>query len=131
HVDPARAGQMAGLADTDLVPGRQALDIGREKVLAADRHPHPEDRLHQQRVRARGTRPVDVRELDDEVVYPLLQHDASVASIPSSAAYGTTSFDFCMSHAPVGQRSAHSPQCTHRFSSLIITRAVCFSAADT
>ena len=39
--------------------------------------------------------------------------------------------DFCMSQAPVGQRSAHSPQCTHRFSSLSITRAVCLSGADT
>src|SRR5260370_1197683 len=39
--------------------------------------------------------------------------------------------DFCMSHAAVGQRSAHSPQCTHRSSSLTMTREVCGRAADT
>ena len=31
---------------------------------------------------------------------------------------------FCMSHAPVGQRSAHSPQCRHTSSSFTITRPV-------
>ena len=39
--------------------------------------------------------------------------------------------DFCMSQAAVGQRSAHSPQCTQRSSSLTITRPVCGSAAET
>ena len=46
-------------------------------------------------------------------------------------AYGIVTVDFCMSHAPVGQRSAHSPQCTHKFSSFSITRAVCLSGAET
>ena len=32
-----------------------------------------------------------------------------------------------MSQAAVGQRSAHRPQCTHRSSSLTMTRPVCFS----
>jgi hypothetical protein len=39
--------------------------------------------------------------------------------------------DFCMSHAAVGQRSAHNPQCTQTSSSFTMTRAVCGSAADT
>ena len=39
--------------------------------------------------------------------------------------------DFCMSQAAVGQRSAHSPQCTQTSSSLTMTRAVCGSAAET
>ena len=39
--------------------------------------------------------------------------------------------DFCMSQAAVGQRSAHSPQCTQTSSSLTMTRPVCGSAADT
>jgi hypothetical protein len=36
-----------------------------------------------------------------------------------------------MSQAAVGQRSAHSPQCTHRSSSFTMTRPVCGRAADT
>src|SRR5687767_15937439 len=40
-------------------------------------------------------------------------------------------FDFCISHAAVGQRSAHSPQCTQTSSSLTITRAVCCNGAET
>ena len=35
-----------------------------------------------------------------------------------------------MSQAPVGQRSAHRPQCTQTSSSLTMTRAVCFSGAE-
>src|SRR3546814_7658279 len=31
--------------------------------------------------------------------------------------------NFCMSQAPVGQRSAHRPQCRHTSSSLTITRS--------
>ena len=36
-----------------------------------------------------------------------------------------------MSQAPVGQRSAHRPQCTHTSSSFTITRFVCTSASET
>ena len=36
-VDGARAREIAVLADPDLVPGRQALDVRREEILAADR----------------------------------------------------------------------------------------------
>ena len=36
-----------------------------------------------------------------------------------------------MSHAAVGQRSAHRPQCTHTFSSLTMSRAVCGSGSET
>src|SRR5690606_27188447 len=118
------------LVDADLVPRRQPLDIRREEVLPTDRHAHPEDRPHQQRVRAGGAGPVHVRQLDDEVVYPILRHGTSASTLWSTA-YGTASVDFCISHAPVGQRSAHRPQCTQRFSSLTITRPVCFSGAET
>src|SRR5262245_2333493 len=45
----------------------------------------------------------------------------------SSSTRGHFTKDFCMSHAAVGQRSAQSPQCTHRSSSLTMTRPVCFS----
>ena len=36
-----------------------------------------------------------------------------------------------MSHAPIGQRSAQSPQCTQEFSSLTITFPVCGNVSDT
>jgi len=39
--------------------------------------------------------------------------------------------DFCMSQAPVGQRSAHNPQCTQMFSSFNITRPVCGNGPET
>ena len=39
--------------------------------------------------------------------------------------------DFCMSQAPVGQRSAQSPQCTQRSSSFTITRPVCGKSSET
>src|SRR5258705_14001000 len=41
-----------------------------------------------------------------------------------------SSRNFCMSHAPVGQRSAHRPQCRHTSSSFTITRLV-FSSPET
>ncbi len=130
-VDGARTREIAVLADADLVPRRQSLDVRREEILAADGHAHPKDGLHQQRVGARRAGAVDVRDLEDEVVYPaflLLSHSSS-SRRASSLAYGIVTVDFCMSQAPVGQRSAHSPQCTHRFSSFSITRAVCLSGA--
>ena len=43
------------------------------------------------------------------------------------SAWGRWIVDFCMSQAAVGQRSAHSPQCTQRSSSFTMTRPVCFS----
>ncbi len=104
-----------------------------KKFLPLTGHAHAEDGLHEQRVGARRAGAVDVRDFEDEVVYPaflLLCHSSS-SSRASSRAYGIVTVDFCMSHAPVGQRSAHSPQCTHRFSSFSITRAVCCSGADT
>ena len=40
--------------------------------------------------------------------------------------------DFAIKIATVnGTGSAHRPQCTHRSSSLTITRPVCFNGADT
>src|SRR5712671_3122822 len=39
--------------------------------------------------------------------------------------------DFCISHAYVGQRSAHKPQCTHMSSSLTMTRPVCLRGTET
>src|SRR5687768_13805099 len=55
----------------------------------------------------------------------------AAAAAASSLACGHLTKDFCMSQAAVGQRSAHRPQCTHRSSSLTMTRPVCFSGDDT
>jgi hypothetical protein len=67
-VDLAGAGDVAVLRDADLVPGRQALDVRREVVLAHHRDAAAEQRFHQQRVGARRTRPVDGGDLDDEII---------------------------------------------------------------
>ena len=123
-----------------LVPRRQALDVRREDVARRDRHAHAQDRLGEQAVRRRRARAVDVGELDDEVVDAL--DSASLAPNPLpfpprpaprplavacatgvSPACAMSSRNFCMSHAPVGQRSAHRPQCRHTSSSLTIDAA--------
>src|SRR5215207_6761550 len=45
-------------------------------------------------------------------------------------AYVISIRNFCMSHAPVGQRSAHRPQCRHTSSSFAMMRPV-LSPAET
>ncbi len=45
QVDAAAPPEPAVLVDAHLVPGRQALDVGREDVARADRHAHAQDRL--------------------------------------------------------------------------------------
>ena len=69
HVDAAAGAEMAVLGDAHLVPGRQALDVGREDVARRDRHAHAQDRAREQLVGAGRARAVDVGEADDEVVY--------------------------------------------------------------
>ena len=144
-VDLPGARHVAVLRDADLVPGRQALDVRREVVLAHHRDAAAEDRLHQQRVGARRAGSIDRGDLDHEIVdaggsgrhgalfaWPqaLLRLAAAVAE-GWSAARGHLTVDFCMSQAAVGQRSAQSPQCTQTSSSFTITRPVCFSGALT
>ncbi len=125
EVDAAAGAEMAGLGDAHLVPGRQALDVGREDVARRHRHAHAQHRAGEQLVGAGGARAVDVRETDDEVVYAadwcLVRHRSSACVI--SMRY------FFMSQAPVGQRSAHSPQCRQTSSSLTMTRPVLRSSA--
>ena len=129
-----RARDVAVLGDADLVPGGQALDVRREVVLAHDRDAHAEDGLHEQGVGAGRAGAVDVRELDREVVYSVW-HLERLLAVGAAwrrrrgfvLACGHWIVDFCMSQAAVGQRSAHRPQCTHRSSSLTMTRPVCCS----
>ena len=120
HVDAAAGAEMTVLGHPHLVPGRQALDVGREHVARRHRHAVAQDRAREHLVGAGRTRAVDVGEADDEVVYAadraLDGHDVPAWVI--SMRY------FCMSQAPVGQRSAHSPQCRQTSSSLTMTRPV-------
>ena len=133
QVDAAAAAEMAGLGDAHLVPGRQALDVRREDVARGDRHAHAQDRAGEQPVGARRAGAVDVGELDDEVV----DADAGGEAVRSCggvrrrpAAWVMSRRNFCMSQAPVGQRSAHRPQCRQTSSSLAMIRPV-FSGAET
>src|SRR6266536_1130141 len=121
QVGAAARAEVAGRRDANLVPGRQALNVGGKDVARRDRHAHAQDRMGEQLVGARGPRSVDVREANDEIVHALERH-GSPASVISSK-------NFCMSQAPVGQRSAHSPQCRHTSSSFTITRPVLRSLA--
>ncbi len=69
EVDAAAApAEPAALGYAHLVPRGQALDVRREDVARAHGDAHAKDRLREKRVGRRGAGPVDVRELDDEVV---------------------------------------------------------------
>ena len=119
HVDATARAEMAVLGDAHLVPGRQALDVGREDVARRHRHAHAQDGAREQLVRARRAGAVDVGEADDEVVYA-----ADRAGWHGVFAWVMSMRYFCMSHAPVGQRSAHRPQCRQTSSSLTMTLPV-------
>ncbi len=122
QVGAAAGAEPAPLAHPDLVPGRQALDVGREDVARRDRHAHAQDRPREQEVGARGAGAVDVGEPDYEIVRGFDWHDGPAWAISMA--------NFCMSQAPVGQRSAHRPQCRQRSSSLTITRRL-FTGSET
>ena len=77
QVGAAARAEMAGLGDAHLVPGRQALDVGREDVARRDRNAHAQHRAGEQLVGARRAGAVDVGEPDDEVVYALDWHACS------------------------------------------------------
>ena len=120
EIGAAARAEMAGFRDADLVPGRQALDVGREDVARRAGNAHAQHRAGKQLVGAGRTRTVDVGKPDDEVVYAadwcLVRH--------RSSAWVMSMRYFFMSQAPVGQRSAHSPQCRQTSSSFTMTRPV-------
>ena len=109
EVDAAARAQMTGAGDAHLVPGRQALNIGGEDVARCDGHAHAHDRAREKFVRACRTGSVHIRETDDEIIHAFDRHAGPAFVI--SIRY------FFMSHAPVGQRSAHRLQCRQRSSS--------------
>jgi len=116
QIGAAARTEIAGLGNAHFVPGRQALDVGRKDVARRHRHAHAQHRARKQLVGAGGTGAVDVGEPDDEVVYAFNWHACS--ALVMSIRY------FCMSQAPVGQRSAHRPQCRQTSSSLTMMRPV-------
>ena len=128
---------MAVLGQADFIPGRQALDVGREQVLAHHGHAHAEDRLHQETIGRGRPGPVHIGDLDDEVVHTHIGLDigdnihSAATPLTSSSACGMKMSASCMSQAEVGQRSAHRPQCRHKSSSLTMTRPVSLSGSDT
>ena len=126
EVDAAAPAEVPGLGHPHLVPGRQALDVGGEDVAGGDRHAHPQDRAGEQPVGAGRSGAVDVGELDDEVVDADGPRGACVHRYCPAApgACAVSSRNFRMSHAPVGQRSAHSPQWRQTSSSLAMIRPV-------
>ena len=133
EVHAAAPAEMPGLRDAHLVPGRQALDVRREDVARRHRHAHAQDRAREQPVGARRARAVHIGEFDDEVVdrgaaaarrrLRLRHHEAPRAQ-PREPACAVSSRNFCMSQAPVGQRSAQRPQCRQTSSSLTMMRPV-------
>src|SRR5215218_2757193 len=107
---------VAVLADANLVGRRQALNVRRKEVLPGDGYTHAKDGPHQKAVGTRRTRAIHRRHLESEVVDAAHALTATGASIAD--AYGITSANFAMSHAAVGQRSAHSPQCRQLLSQI-------------
>src|SRR5207237_8150435 len=125
EIGAAAGAEVSGFRDAHLVPGRQALDIGRENVARRDRDAHAQHRAREQLVGAGGARAVDVGEPDDEVVYAA---DRAATRHWSFARVMSMRY-FFMSQAPVGQRSAHNPQCRPTSSSFTMTRPVLRSLA--
>ncbi len=132
QVDAAAPAEVPRLADPHLKPGGQALDVGGEDVPGGDRHAHADHRLGEHAVGAGRAGAVDVGELDHEVVDGAKGgHSAAIRVWPGPAwvgqapsAWVMSSRNFCISHAPVGQRSAQSPQCRQTSSSFTITLPV-------
>ncbi len=92
QVEMRRPRGIAALADPDLIPGRQPLNVGRKHVLAGDRNAHPEDRLHDEPVGGGRSGPVGGGDLEREVVG--LVHKVETASssqLPASSGSGVTS----------------------------------------
>ncbi len=77
EVGAAAGAEMAALGNAHLVPGRQALDVGRENVARCAGNAHAQHRAGEQFVGAGGTGAVDVGKSDDEVVYALDWHACS------------------------------------------------------
>jgi hypothetical protein len=77
EIGAAARAEVAGFRNTDFVPSRQALDVGREYIARRDRDAHAHDRAGEHLVGARRTRSVDVGEPDDAVVYALDWHACS------------------------------------------------------
>ena len=73
--------------------------------------------------------PFTVAILKAKSLMPLMRLTAAGAS--DCRRVRNHSANFAMSHAAVGHRSAHSPQCRQMSSSFTITRFVCGSASDT
>ncbi len=123
QVHAAAPAQPAMARDPHFVPGGKALDVGGEDVARSDRHAHAQNGAGEHLVRRRRTRAIDVGELHHKVIDGFYRRHAY-------SVLGAFSRNFCMSQAPVGQRSAQSPQCRHRSSSLTMTRPV-LSPAET
>src|SRR5690606_6910901 len=92
EVEDRRPGRVAVPADPDLVPRGQPLDVRGEDVLSGDGDPHPEDRVHDQAVRARRARAVDGADLEREVVHAWRAVEARRCGSPSGC--GTHTFSF-------------------------------------
>ena len=116
EIDAAARAEMPGFGDAHLVPGRQALDVGGEDIARGDRHAHAQDRAREHFVGAGRARSVHIGEPDHKIIHALDRHPSLALAIVIRY--------FCMSQAPVGQRSAHSPQCRQTSSSFTITRPV-------
>ena len=116
EVGAAARAEPALFADAHLEPGRQALNVGGEDVAGRHRHAHAHDGAGEQEVGGGRTGAVDVGEPNDEIVDAFDGHYAP--------ARGSWIENFCMSQAPVGQRSAHMPQWRQTSSSFTITRLV-------
>ena len=74
NVGAAARSEPSILAHPDLVPGRQALDVGGEDIARRDWHAHAQDRPREQEIGAGRARAVDVGEANDEIVDRLYWH---------------------------------------------------------
>src|SRR4051812_5460160 len=127
---PRRPFQPSSLTRTSYQVGRPWMLLGkmlrgltgtpmRRMALANSSLAEAEDGLGEQSGGGGGAGAVDVGELDDEVVDggDRVHAATSFPCARAEPASAVLNSDFCMSQAPVGQRSAHSPQCRQTSSS--------------
>ena len=129
HVDTTAAAVVTLFAYPCFIPGGHTLDIAGEYVAWTHRHAHAHHRFGKQLVGRGRARTVDVGELDDEIVdgfqalHAASLFDTRLPRQPGPACV-VLSKNLCISHAPVGHRSAHKPQCRQTSSSLTMMRPV-------
>src|SRR5690606_3516533 len=104
EIDCFAAADVSSIVDPDLKPCRKPLYVRGKNILRGYGDTHSKDRPCKQFVRTGRSSTVHIGKADDHVVHPARMYHIILVVLV------TLYKNFFMSHADVGQRSAHSPQ---------------------